>query len=139
MIWGIVGYRLMNLNSDNDYVEPIRIGKISGDTEGKRDYKLLLNYGDPFLKGLNKAQLNTDSSEPKVEKIPAPTVQWEPVVYNGFIQNHKGNAKIGLLEISGTKHLAEKNQKIGEITVGVIRKDSILLTKNGESKWFKSQ
>ncbi|MCR9250197.1 MAG: hypothetical protein NXI20_07210 [bacterium] len=139
LIWGVVGYRLMNLNSDDDYIEPIRVSAITGDQEQKKEYQLILNYPDPFLKGLKQAPVPSNNDQPKQNQIVTPvvTVQWESIVYTGFIQNSKRGSRIGLLEINGTKHLAELGSQVGNIAVKKIVKDSILLEKQGSQKWFR--
>ncbi len=140
-IWGFVGYRLLNLGQDDDYIEPIRINAISGSSEATRDIKLNLSYPDPFLKGLRSGQLPVATEEAKPIKPPTPVVEihWGNIRYNGYIQHADKQSRIGLLEVEGVKHLAEVNQHLGALAVKQITRDSILLEKEGKQKWFRSQ
>ena len=112
-------------------------------------YELLLNYEDPFLKGVKKRsrekpvehlELIAGINENGKKKISTGVEKediWSQVKYLGIIENKRSKNKIILLEIQGNSFI----QKLGEEKEGFLLKkitqDSILLKKGKEEAFIR--
>jgi hypothetical protein len=146
VVWSLIVYRIYNAQQDDSAVyskgKPAEISS-SGPLE-KLNYDLLLNYADPFLKGIKwkkkkevfkeGEQLTivqpNESSKTLPDANQAENDIWKEVRYLGLIEHKLNHSKIVLLEIKGNNYIL----KLGEIKEGFLLKriaqDSILL-KNG--------
>lgn len=139
LIWGYVAYSIMTFGEEDEDIEPIRIGTIISQKADRQEERTLsLNYRDPFLKNVRrKRSASVKRTEPK--KAPEKAVKnidWGNITFNGYIQNKESNKRVGLLNVSGRQVLAANGEAVGDITVMEIRQDSVLLKKEGVTRWF---
>lgn len=141
VVWGIIIFRVLNMTG-NPEINNVLEFHVANDTDAivfEKPKKLLLNYADPFLKNLPKAEKQSKNSgyvslfnnnpEPKIKEI-----DWPEVNYQGIIENK--NKKVAIIKINDKKYLVSNGQNIKEMRVEGLYKDSIIFEKNKEIKTF---
>lgn len=152
IVWGYTGLKWINYFSANNeeavYYEESQNVVPNLIFKDKKDYKLQLNYLDPFLKNYkpkNKViqsqttpvfPINPKSTQKKNNVAP-PVYKWPEMTYSGFILS-KGD-KLGLLNISGKDILVNKGDVHQSIEIKGIYSDSIQLFHEKELKTIKKK
>ena len=147
VVWGYTGVKWFNyiatddtafVQANNSIVTPSTFN-----INEKKDYKLLADYTDPFLKKSKKhlPKNNNIHSPVKVSKpiinnkpVEKVKVNWPTVVYTGLILNE--NQRVGFLNIENDDLLARKGDVYKQIEVLEIYNDSIFLSFQNERKTY---
>lgn len=131
LIWGFFIYRFYTAFNEGEVpVNDQKTGVVK--LEALKDsvaYKLSLDYKDPFLRDVSRAENHNLSynpsvkAKPKVEKITVKTPTVQPKVlpdikYMGLIKNSSSGASTALVSINGQSKLV----KVGETVDGIMFK-----------------
>jgi hypothetical protein len=141
-IWGYISYMLYVRFSNKDD-EPIFNESVSQAEFSKEDtveYKLSLNYDDPFLKErLIKKNQHTNrngnslTSYPKTSKPSVKEVKRNEITYLGLVQNKSNGSKTAMVSINGQSHLIKAGSIINGLAFQKIDRDFIVV-KDGKEK-----
>ena len=66
-------------------------------------------------------------------------LKWPSINYYGLVKRKSSKNELVLLKVSGKTYYANKRDKIGELTLKRVMRDSIELEYNNERKFFKKQ
>lgn len=118
-IWGTIIYKVLKQTSDNR-IYRIKKAEYKLDTcrnISKRDYKLFLNYDDPFLgKESKERKKKVETQKRNIPRLPY-------MIYKGCI--YKASRSMGLLKYNNELLFVNKGQKISDIRILNIYKDSL--------------
>lgn len=139
LVWGFFIYRFYTAYTEGDVeIEDNKMQVIKLDElKDSIDYKLSLNYKDPFLREGEKPkkQISHNSSanntvqKEKVVKTPTvtvPKVQAE-IKYFGLVKNNSTGISTALISINGQTHLVKKGDVINGITIKSISNEAVEL------------
>lgn len=145
LVWGFFIYRIYTAYNEGDAPEIITSNQTIKLDELKDsiDYKLSLNYKDPFLregeknKGHSSSNNKTENKTPKnpVVKTPTIAVAKTPteIKYMGLVKNNSTGVSTALVSINGKSHLVKKGDVIDGISVKNISNDAIELKEGKNS------
>jgi len=135
-IWGLIVYRIVAKNDSYSLPE-----KYSGSLKKEpsvaedKDYQLLNNYRDPFSQHFPQADETFDSDEREINE-PKKEKKWPAIRLNGYILN--GNKIKCHLTINGEDKILQVQEKVLEnYIVSLITPDSVKISSQGDSRWFK--
>lgn len=150
IIWGLVIKRIYNNTSDNIEALPIATALFRSQTKkDAENYKLSLNYPDPFLK--SEASRNVKptqgtegrSKTPTSPKKIVPTPQqpqsfvWPEIKFKGTIENKKEGKIIGLINYKGVDQIISIQDVIEGCRIKEISSTQFsLVNKEGEVKCY---
>lgn len=139
LVWVFFIYRFYTAYNEGDIeIEDSKMQVIKLDElKDSVDYKLSLNYKDPFLREAEKRKehvvSNSKTSNPvqkeKVVKTPTvsvPKVQSE-IKYFGLVKNNTTGISTALISINGQTHLVKKGDIIEGITIKKISNENVEL------------
>ncbi|MCC6373081.1 MAG: hypothetical protein IT236_18905 [Bacteroidia bacterium] len=145
-IWGFFIYRFYS--AYNSYDEPVATSELKNykalETKDSIDYKLKLNYKDPFLKNHSKsdANLGNRSNTDALREIkptapkPAPVLvkaQAPEIKFLGLIKNTATGITMALVSINGQSHTIKPNETVDGILFKSLNRDSLV------AKWGKER
>ena len=146
LIWGLVFYRFFSAVNEDDLPIPVSAystSKVSKSNVEADSFELISDYRDPFL-GKWTGVINSDINKaPKVRKkvakvvvplVIAPPIDWSFVTYLGTIHGKQSKKKLAILKLNDREMMVGANEKVGELTVLKIGKDSILVSFQGVNK-----
>ena len=145
LIWGYAIYALIGV-SGGDKVETSSkfLIEMPDDLKLSADsFVLVLNYKDPFLKGINYRSSFVSQNEIKqqassitkpIKKI-ASSIVWPKLIYKGTIKNKNSNKLIAVLEINGNEALLKEGEEYQSVTLLAVLNDSIYLAFEKEKKY----
>jgi hypothetical protein len=135
-IWGLIVYRIVTKNDSFSLPEKYSgIPKKERSVVENKDYQLLNNYKDPFYQHLPQADETFNSDEQEINK-PKKERKWPVIRLNGYILN--GNKIKCHLTINGEDKILQVQENVLEdYIVSVITPDSIKISSQGDSRWFK--
>lgn len=136
IIWGVIFYKVFYKNNREIFENQAKqIRLIDKDSVSVVDFRLNLDYEDPFLKKIRiqkKAQAEKTVLQPMA---PEEVLMWPGIIYNGFIKNEKGG--LVYLDINGKIVLVGLNEETNDIVVLNYAADSVLIRFKRENKWIK--
>ena len=141
-VWGLIGYRFMNMTGDTSYEAPTPILIPTAKTEQSQpnDRELVLDYPDPFL---SNPKYSLESDEKEIEKSPQikedPYKNWAPLKYQGQISHSKRNNRVAIVEIAGTRYLMELGDDVLGYELVSLNQDSVRLAFQQVERWVKVQ
>lgn len=129
LLWGYIGYTFYDyINADIDSLPtelPVNLAKKK--KSDSTDYKLALNYADPFLKEEPKPRNSISnkssniSNKPLPVTIPQKTITEAPksldIKYMGLVENKSSGVATGLISINGKSYLVKKGEKVEGILI----------------------
>jgi hypothetical protein len=146
LIWGLVFYRFFSAANEDDLPIPVSAystSKVNKSNTEADSFELISDYRDPFL-GQWTGGINADiNNAPKVRKkvakvvapiVVAPPIDWSFVTYLGTIHGKQSKKKLAILKLNDREMMVGDNDKVGELTVLKIGKDSVLVSFQGVSK-----
>jgi len=147
LIWGLVFYRFFSAANEDDLPMPVPsyspTSKLSKSNAEVDSFELISDYRDPFLGqwtgGINSDINNAPKARKKVAKVVpppvvAPPIDWSFVSYLGTIHGKQSKKKLAILKLNDREMMVGANDKVGELTVLKIGKDSVLVSFQGVSK-----
>ncbi|MBC7387687.1 MAG: hypothetical protein H7329_00610 [Opitutaceae bacterium] len=145
VVWGLIFFRFFNSESDED-LSPIQTNNhyTKIDKNEKDTFELILNYRDPFLGQLAEIRNNSDANrknDGKIKKLKttkpkvviAP-IDWSFVSYLGTIYGKQSKKKLAILRINESEKMVGNNDKIGDLVILKVGKDSVLVSFLGNRK-----
>ncbi|TAJ09154.1 hypothetical protein DMA11_20670 [Marinilabiliaceae bacterium JC017] len=146
VIWAAIFIRFFSYqNTDYTFrIKPNHKIKEAKTVKRTTDYKLLLNYDDPFLKKGQVPVCYTSGSEMSVNdeslslvaekrvieekrKDEATTNNIPAIEYHGMISNTSQQKKVAILEVGKVRCIMEEGDKKGGIKILTIQQDSLIL------------
>ncbi len=121
------------MEGDSDVLtEQMQVIKLA-DISDSNNYKLNLNYKDPFLKDSDirkKAIRETGNAKEKkakiqVPKMPEPVKTINDIKYSGLVKNNSSGISTALVSINGKGHLVRKGDIIDGIVIKNISNDHV--------------
>jgi hypothetical protein len=145
-VWGAVMYRLIHGLSDKNIPIIASNVPIQSDIENPIDtFSLYADYPDPFLpdtdtlssEDVKKVSEKSDfnSSNSKSEDNTALIIA--AIKYNGIIENTDKKSTVGIITINGKEFLVKEKQKVDDIMIKNIRKDSVHVSYKGKLFYIK--
>lgn len=142
MVWGIIGYRILNhvRSEDNTVVySKTNISDANLFENTPDTFFIENNYADPFLKGTFSVSRRPDPVKQTSNKKPTPTpnriamrrrmeeqnLRWPNVIYNGLIINEKDQTQTVLVSINGKQKLMKPLEECDGVKVLKIYNDSL--------------
>ncbi len=145
LVWGFFIYRFYTAYTEGDVelpdtkIQTIKLDELKDSVE----YKLSLNYKDPFLRETEKRKgptannpiTNNPVQKEKVVKTPTVTVPKVPadIKYFGLVKNNSTGVSTALISINGQTHLVKKGDVIAGITVKNISNENVELKEGKNS------
>ncbi len=125
LIWGIIVFRLVSTVTDDHTTKTKYSNNIARkEKEINENYKLKLNYRDPFLGKSYKKEL----PKRKIIKKPiitVPTINLDGIQLKGVIRNNKH--KIAIVNFNGQEQLIKEGDTYNNIRFVKYYNDSIVL------------
>lgn len=150
LVWGFFIYRFYSAyNESGVTIEDSKAQVIKLDElKDSVNYKLTLNYKDPFLRegekskhhANNNANINPPVQKEKVIKTPTVAIPKTPndIKYFGLVKNNTTGISTALISINGQSHLVKKGDIINGITIKTISNESVEI-KEGKTTQFISK
>ena len=141
IIWGYIFYKFFSdVKSNNDTIyyrnEPMLMPLVEDSIDTK--FTLKANYRDPFLGNFLKLNPSYKGNKARKAKItPNVTIPLPAITFLGLITNNQEKRKIGMLQINGVNHMVKQNDKIDDLTVKLITKDSVIIIFHKINKAYK--
>lgn len=144
LVWGFFIYRFYTAYNEGEVeVEESKMQVIKLDElKDSVDYKLSLNYKDPFLREGEKRKEHSSNTSKNINPVQKEKVVKTPTVsvpkvqadikYFGLVKNNTTGIATALISINGQTHLVKK----GDVIVGIIVKN--ISNENVELKEGKS-
>lgn len=137
LIWSFVGYTVYDyFHSDIGSLPmelPVNLSKKK--KNDSVEYKLALNYADPFLKEEPKSRNNNSNksantpSKPAQTIVPQKTVTEAPktidIKYMGLVENKTSGVATGLVSVNGKSFLVKKGEKVEGILIKSLSSDKL--------------
>ena len=95
------------------------------------------NYRDPFIDSHPAHISGNTTMKLQIEPIQKPLiikVSWPVIIYGGLVKNAKVDKELGLVIISGSSNILEKNMEITGVRILDIFSDSIIVQYQKEIK-----
>ncbi len=137
LIWGFFIYRIYSAFMENEIpdinntVQTIKLDELKDSV----DYKLSLNYKDPFLREgektkshSNSGNSNSNNTELKVKVVKTPTLVVKApndIKYFGLVKNNTTGVSTALVSINGKSHLVKKGDVIDGLSIKNISNDAV--------------
>lgn len=139
LVWGFFIYRFYTAYTEGDVEiassnsEVVKLDELKDSI----DYKLSLNYKDPFLREGEKRKekvaynpgTNSNVQKEKVVKTPTVAIPKTPndIKYLGLVKNNSTGISTALISINGQTHLVKKGDVINGITIKTISNEAVEL------------
>ncbi|MGL5890719.1 MAG: hypothetical protein ACRC3B_12580 [Bacteroidia bacterium] len=146
-IWGLIGWKVWKgLQGDDDLALPAERVVQSGKKNQLSDsFELIANYRDPFL-GRTMQQTSTvaattvrttGTAKTTITKPEPPVNTWPEIRYGGFIKKSGQENAAGFLIINGSSEIVTRGQKIQDITIVQLWRDSVAVMRGKERRIIK--
>jgi hypothetical protein len=139
LIWGVIFYRIIHAateDSSEGSTAPTRPLVSNNVQEVEDTFELIAHYRDPFL-GKTTFYSNDDQRAGLTRKkktsaaktiLPTPAIDWSFIAYLGTIRNKQLKKEVGILRINGNETIVGVNDRVGDVTVLKITRDSATIT-----------
>lgn len=152
-IWGTIFYRVYEgMKGDGDsnlqtWQLPIIDTTATIEEAG---FTLRLDYGDPFFGRTYEAPTYDEFAEmssssglsaitqapPVVQTNQKKNIQFPEIVYQGLVTNRQNNQKVAILKINQKTHRLKSGQKVNDIQLMQMHRDSVRVYYKGVFKTF---
>jgi len=135
-IWGVIGFRIYEHTNGNANLEcrELTYKYQAPIVPEDKEYKLQLNYKDPFLGAIKRVK-TVKKSEPKKKSLYNRRMRWPKVEYKGCIYRKK--RQLGMIEYKGKLEFIRNGAVLGDLRVIHVYKDSVCLVYKKEKRVFK--
>ena len=143
LIWGLVFYRLFSATQEDETFTPMAkaISALKKESEGSDTFELIHDYRDPFLGKAQSMPISEGHTpkkivKPKVTepKVIPPSVDWSFISYKGAITNKLSKREVGIFQINNVDAMMSANERIGDITILKVSRDSAQVLYKGIKK-----
>ena len=134
LIWGIIIYKVVMHGSEKTPVIEVKSGTSDKLAAKEFEYKLLLDYPDPFFPQRKYHEESQKSNNPGA--IQTVTINWPNLKYYGCISSEEQIRALVAVE-GKSLILKPMNVLAGQFVLKQIMNDSILIVAGNEKKWFK--
>ncbi len=145
IIWGLIFFQVRKaVSSSNQPISTtVPLEQLHTEVRDSSNYKLKLDYADPFLKNRKPLVRTKSTANPTPKKITKPKVmktitklplKWPNVVYKGLISNKKGNKSIYLLEVDGASLLMTAGEERDHLKLLKAYQDSVRVEYKGDER-----
>lgn len=144
LIWGTVGYKFMNFETEPNFTIPQKASIISDKSSVENlSFSLDLNYADPFLKRASPTfKVNKSISQKKSKRrkvTPKSSGKKMPkITYSGYSTDSK-NITRARLKLGNKTYTIRKNETKEGVILSEIHKDSVVVFFNGERATINRQ
>ena len=138
IIWGVIFYKVYSNFGGKKQFEKILPQVIITDEKGQNDsiFTLVLDYPDPFLKGIglpDHTSLNSLSKSSTIKQNPV----WPQIEYRGLLSISNKKESTGLLKVQNLDCLVKSGKVYSGVKIRSITKDSIFLEYLKQSRWLR--
>lgn len=148
LIWGVIGYKVWEGIKRKDIISSKPSSMLESTSNSKIDtFDILDNYPDPFLKyGFNRKQerrpesivSNNNSSLKKNDPRTVNQIKtWPDIIFLGSMKNRSSKRELAFLKINGADYSLKTGEKIENIKLIAILKDSIIVEYQKVKRGFK--
>lgn len=147
-LWGIIFYQIyLRLNNDEEEVpvnQSIKKTAYFNIPDHSKDHlSLSFDYRDPFSDPKNKPDLVVISKDIPVEnKFPTtpamskPQVNWQGILYTGYIRNPSTKQKIILMQLNGKQIMLAEGQVVDGLKLLKYAVDSVKVQYQNSTKFI---
>lgn len=139
LVWGIIGVKIIKQlhPSQEDAGLPVVQTKPNREKPMVKNYSLINNYPDPFLKEIKSPQIKEEPNKRSMQLNSKQKGQiWPQIQYKGCIKSK--HSQTALIELNTSKVLLQQNEEKYGLTLLFVHNDSITVQYNGEKKSFFS-
>jgi hypothetical protein len=131
IIWGLIIMKVIR-NIHHSQKQVIETSSISRGSELELindSSSLILNYPDPFLRGIN--QMSSSSQErSNLQSATKTQINFPNTKYSGLVINYKSKHKLGLIKIENQDFLAEEGDFVAGEKILRLYNDSVIISFN---------
>lgn len=154
-IWAIVFAKYFGFSPNAEKEDPVSPLFYAEEVQSQKEYVLLLNYDDPFLKtskNRRKKQASTTNAtfkktraqeqaiKPEIIKEEEIPIVWPEIHYKGMGKNKSRDERLAWIEYNGEMKIFELNTVVNGYKVEAIYHDSLIISYEGEmKKYLKSK
>jgi len=141
VIWGGVIFRILSNPGDDD---PLPVSGEMTETDQpsvvnpKDTFKLFLDYPDPFLGRRSQSKITEDTHRKSFSDIKAGIIKkpqkWPKIKYYGLVKNAKTNLRKVNLSIGQKMYLLNNKDRVDNLRLEKIYKDSVIVSLRHEYK-----
>ncbi len=146
VVWSLIIFRVIHFtNSEENVITKKPNRNVDSQTDDRAfEYKLILEYEDPFLKQLTSNRITDNRAKVAIEKktikrkeivaaLKEDGIKKPEISYMGMMQNKaKRKSIVALVIIDKNNHIMEEGSKIKDILLSKVWKDSIQINWNKE-------
>lgn len=132
LIWGVIAYQLFNYRSvpELNYVTTKNNLPLTKAASKKDTFSLLVNYPDPFTG--NRQKLNEKNGSSQSKKVRKKITSTRPnIEYLGYSLDEDAINRIRV-RLNGQLHTLQLRDKLENLRLKAISKDSIILSDKGK-------
>ena len=144
-VWGIIFYRIYAAMAEEELPLP------DAPTAKTAYFKLInheedqvvldLSYRNPFTKESAPVSLpavkQNNIQKPAAQFMPPPQLNWPAIQYTGYIYNPASKQKLALVLINGKEMMLSEGQKLNGVMLVKNAGDSIKVSYQNSSKYFR--
>jgi hypothetical protein len=143
VLWGAIIYKIIGTfygDDDPSVITNNQLIAVVNNSNLNDTFSIHPTYRDPFFGKMMK--INSGENHKVVVNTPAVTVikhetAWPTVLYQGLIKNQKLNKELVLVLINGQNNTIKLGDKIGELELTKVFKDSIEFKLGKEKRFFR--
>lgn len=130
LIWGAIFYKIFYYESPGEEWKEEAVSPLKNivTLSVPDTFNIIADYRDPFLGTIVHMEKAPDRPmQPKVVQPPKIKVAviWPNIVYGGMIKNQQSSQELALVKINGKENIIKAGDKVGDIELIKIYKDSI--------------
>jgi hypothetical protein len=136
VVWGLIIYKIMSgLDKDeNKAAKPQLSAAVTNETVSDT-FSINPTYRDPFLgKTIKPVTVSTSPVKQVAVPVVRPQLQWPAIVYSGTIANKNLKKEMVLIQINGQEYMMRQGEKVNDVELFKIYKDSIEVHFSKEKK-----
>jgi type II secretory pathway component PulC len=134
LLWGFIVYRIVSYTKSDNTVQQMEEKKVQTIRNDTFDFRLMLNYRDPFFEADRK---NSNAEQVKNTDVEVTISVPEPPVFKfkGVIRNKRN--MYALIESNGNIETLGRQEPIEGYRIVTLNPDSVILEKNGQKYTLK--
>jgi hypothetical protein len=148
-IWALIGYKVFSYKQDEgNSFDPIKNEKNIQQDSVIKEYSLLLNYPDPFLKRKTyrnsfKPQRNTTAISGRkpagnknnnIKTKQASDSKWPEIKYLGKVQNDHDERELAFVKIDNKEQMIKQGSTVNKVMIVSFDKNKVIVKFNNENR-----